>query len=77
MFCNYKDILGKSNEGVHSIRIFNLAIIDVLFTVIAAYLISIYFSVSFFITLFLLFLLGIIFHHIFCVKTTIDKLLFN
>lgn len=77
MFCNYKDIFGKPNEGVHSIRIFNLAIIDVLFTIIAAYLISIYFSVSFFITLFLLFLLGIIFHHIFCVKTTVDKLLFN
>ena len=77
MFCNYKDIFGKPNEGVHSIRIFNLAIIDVLFTIIAAYLISIYFSVSFFITLFLLFLLGIIFHYIFCVKTTIDKLLFN
>jgi hypothetical protein len=51
MFCNYKDILGKSNEGVHSIRIFNLAIIDILFTIIAAYLISIYFSVSFYITL--------------------------
>jgi hypothetical protein len=77
MFCNYKDILGKSNEGVHSIRIFNLAIIDILFTIIAAYLISIYFSVSFYITLFLLFLLGIIFHYIFCVKTTVDKLLFD
>lgn len=26
--CKYNDILGRSNEGVHSFRIFNIAIVD-------------------------------------------------
>lgn len=34
--CKYKDILGRPNEGVHSFRIFNIAIVDVLLTILAA-----------------------------------------
>ena len=26
--CKYKDILSKPNEGVHSIKIFNISIVD-------------------------------------------------
>jgi len=36
--CKYKDILGKPGEGIHSIRLFNVAIMDVLFTIIGAYI---------------------------------------
>jgi hypothetical protein len=74
--CKYKNILGKPNKGIHSYRIFNIAIADVIMTIIAAFLISYFFNFPFFITLIILFILGIILHHIFCVKTTIDKLLF-
>ena len=28
MFCEYKDIFGKVGEGVHSYRIFNIAIVN-------------------------------------------------
>ena len=38
----YKDILGRPNEGVHSFRIFNIAIVDVLLTILAAYILSIF-----------------------------------
>ena len=34
--CKYKDILGKPGQGVHSYRIFNIAIVDVILTISAA-----------------------------------------
>ena len=75
--CKYKDILGKPKQGVHSFRIFNIAIADVLLTILAAYILSIFTKISVFYSLILMFILGIISHRIFCVRTTIDKLLFD
>ncbi len=74
--CKYKNILGEPNKGIHSYRLFGLAIADVIMTIIASYLISIFFNISFLKTLLILFLTGIILHRLFCVRTTIDKLLF-
>ena len=76
LFCKYKDALGKPNEGVHKYRIFNIAIVDVVMTIIGAWIISWIFKSNFFATLLILFLLGIILHKIFCVNTTINNLLF-
>ena len=53
-----------------------VAIMDVIMTIIAAFLISYFFKISFFYTSISLFVLGIILHRLFCVRTTIDKLLF-
>lgn len=77
MLCKYKDILGKPNTGVHQYRIFNIAIVDVLLTIIAAYFVSYLFKIDFIMTLLLLFILGIILHKVFCVKTTVDKFIFG
>lgn len=79
MFCEYKDIFGKVGEGVHSYRIFNIAIVDVLATIIMAYLLKIFVfpKRSFLKLTIILFLLGIILHRLFCVKTTIDKYIFG
>lgn len=78
MLCQYKDILGKPGHGVHSYRIFNIAYVDVLFTIIGAYIIYLFFpKINYFVILILLFILGIILHKIFCVRTTIDKYLFR
>lgn len=74
--CKYKDILGKVGEGVHSYRFLNIALVDVLATIFVAYLIHRFTKMKFSISLILLFLLGIVCHRIFCVPTTIDKLLF-
>jgi hypothetical protein len=74
--CKYKDILGTPNQGVHSYRIFNIAIVDVLLTILVAYILSVVTKYKFIYTLIFMFILGIISHRIFCVRTTIDKLLF-
>ncbi len=75
--CKYKDIFGKPDQGAHSYRIFNIAIVDVLLTILGAYLLSILTGYKFVYTLIFMFILGIISHRIFCVRTTIDKLLFD
>ena len=77
MLCQYKNLLGAIGNGLHSFRICNIAIIDVLLTIIVAYIIKLYKPrYRYSVILGLLFLLGIIMHRIFCVRTTIDKLIF-
>jgi len=75
--CKYRDIFGKPNEGVHSYRFLNFAVVDTIVTIIGAYFISKFFKFNLFYVLFVLFLIGIIFHKIFCVNTTLNKYLFN
>ena len=79
MFCQYKNIFGKVGEGAHSFRIFDIAIVDVLLTILGAYVLQRFFfmNCNFSLVLLLLFLIGIVLHRLFCVRTTIDKLLFN
>ena len=74
--CKYKNALGIPGKGIHSYRIFNIAIMDVIMTVIGAVILSYLFGWSFAWTLLALFLSGIILHRLFCVRTTVDKLLF-
>ena len=74
--CKHKDFFGKPKEGLHSYRIFDLAIIDIIFTILGAYIISYFSKQNFYITLAILFLIGIVLHRIFCVKTTLDKIIF-
>ena len=75
--CKYKNIFGNPNEGIHSYRVFDFAIVDIFATLIVAFLISYFFKTSFFYTCIILFILGILFHRLFCVRTTIDKILFR
>ena len=78
-FCKHKDILGKPKEGVHSYRFLNIAIFDVLATILLAKVIQYYIipETDIWLILACSFLSGIILHRVFCVKTTIDKLLFG
>jgi hypothetical protein len=76
IFCKYKNILGEPNMGIHSFRFFNIAIVDVILTFILAFFIQKYlFDESYYIILFLTFLLGVFLHWIFCVDTTINSFL--
>jgi len=78
MFCQYKDLFGKVGEGVHSYRVLNIAIVDVLLTVLLAYIIQFFTpKYNFWFILICLFVLGIFLHRIFCVRTTVDKFLFE
>lgn len=73
--CVYRNIFGTPDAGVHSIRFMNLAVVDVLFTLIVAYIISIFSKYSFFWMSVALFSLGIFFHYLFCVDTTVAKMI--
>jgi hypothetical protein len=74
--CKYKNALGIPGKGIHSYRFFGMAIADIIMTIVGAFIISYFSKISFIKTLLVLFLLGIILHRIFCVRTTIDKLIF-
>jgi len=74
--CKYKDSLGEPGKGVHSYRLFGVAIMDVIMTLLGAILISHFSGYSFLYVAVTLFILGIVLHRLFCVRTTVDKLLF-
>jgi len=74
--CKYKDLFGEIGTGIHSYRIYNIAYLDILVTVVCAYILSKLLKTPFLYTLGWFFILGIIIHRLLCVRTTIDKLLF-
>jgi hypothetical protein len=83
--CAYKNIFGVPGTGLHSYRLMNIAIVDVLSTVILAlvvhqllleYWLDIHW-ISIWWVIAACFLAGILAHRLFCVRTTIDKLLFG
>jgi len=74
--CKYRNALGVPGKGAHSVRLGGVAIVDVIMTLVGAYIISYYARASFAWTAAGLFLLGIVLHRLFCVRTTVDKLLF-
>jgi uncharacterized membrane protein len=75
--CQYKDIFGRPREGAHAYRVFDIAVVDVAATVIVAFIISRVFTLSFWKSLIALFIVGIISHRAFCVRTTVDKWIFT
>ena len=78
MLCEYKNMLGEVRKGVHSVRLFDIAIIDVLLTFVSAYIICMVFpELNLPMVTVSLFGLGIILHRLFCVRAKIDTLIFN
>ena len=74
--CKYKNLFGKIGEGIHSHRIFNIAIMDVIQTILLGLFIAWITKISVYYTIPGAFLLGIVAHRLFCVRTTVDKILF-
>ena len=79
--CKYKDIFGKPGQGIHRHRLFDIAISDVLTTIVVGGIIG--YAIRWFVpwwnipaTIGAAFLLGIVLHRAFCVRTTVDKWLF-
>lgn len=77
MLCKYRDIAGKPGDGIHSYRIFNIAIIDVIFTIIPCIAVALIFKINVWLCIVIGFLLGIIAHRVFCVNTTVNKAIFG
>lgn len=76
MSCPYRDVFGKVGQGVHAYRVFNIAIVDVVATILVAMLLHWWSKLDVFVLLGILFLLGILAHRAFCVRTTVDRWLF-
>ena len=75
--CEYKDLFGEPGKGIREWRIFNLSIVDFIGAIILGLILSKLFNTSKIGGVFLSFILGLIFHKLFCVETTLNKLLFN
>lgn len=86
--CQYSDIFGQPNKGVHSYRInllgFNLALVDIIGTLIISVVIAYYMAPSnrieplhIFLYFIALWGLGILLHYLFCVDTPLVKYLFQ
>lgn len=75
--CKYKNIIGSERTGMHSIRVFDIAIIDLLITLFAAYAFAYYTGVSFSISVILFITLGIVVHRLFCVNSKINTMIFG
>jgi hypothetical protein len=74
----YKNIFGEPGKGAHRYRLFNVAIVDVIAMILLVYFIFAilrWFNihVSFWLLLFLVFILGIVLHRAFGVRTTVEN----
>ena len=76
MLCQYKDVFGEVGKGIHSYRVFGIAYMDAIFTIIGALFLSWIMKWNYIYTIIGAFILGIVMHHLFCVRTTVDKFLF-
>jgi hypothetical protein len=75
MVCRYKDIFGKPGTGVHSVRLFDIAVVDVVLTLIASHYIAKRYGFNFYETVFWMFVIGEVAHYIFCVDTKVMRIL--
>jgi len=73
--CSLANLLGKPGTGIHKYRLFGVSIVDVLLTFVLAYFTKGLFN--FWYILLFWFIIGIILHHVLCVNTTIDQILFG
>ena len=74
--CKYKNMFGEPGTGAHSYRFWNIAVVDVVLTILAGLILSWITGMTRVHSIITMFVLGIIAHRLFCVRTTVDKLLF-
>ena len=75
--CKYKNSLGVPGKGVHK-HILGIAYVDVISTIVGGIILSFIFpKISVWYIILFLFLLGIFLHRLFCVETTVDRLIFG
>ena len=84
--CKYKNIFGEPKTGIHNIRILDISVFDILIVILIGIFIHqivivnwlhLHNSIKLWMIISILFIIGIFVHRLFCVRTTIDKLLFE
>ncbi len=71
--CQYRNIFGKPNEGIHKTRFLGLAAFDLLGTIILIFCISYYWQTGLLATTIIVSIVTIILHYLFCVPTAFNK----
>lgn len=69
MSCPYKHLFGIPGEGPHSYRFMGLALVDLVLTILFAWIISYFTSYSFIESFIYLFVFGEILHYLFGTQT--------
>lgn len=75
--CKYRDVFGTPGAGLHSVRIFGLAAVDVLATLVAAFVTARVLRVRFAVALVFILSLGVVAHAALCVDTSLNLLLYS
>jgi hypothetical protein len=77
MSCPFKDIFGKVREGPHSYRIFDVAVVDSVLTILLALVLQKLFfqNFSFLKVLAVTFIVGELMHWYFCVDSKVIQIL--
>ena len=72
-------MFGAPRTGVHNYRVFDIAVVDYLLTVVVALAAHRCFVPHWnpFVVIFLFQMLGVVAHRVFCVRTKVDKMLFG
>lgn len=76
MLCQYRNVLGEPGKGVH-FHVMGVAVVDLTMTIVASVLIAKLTGYRFLPVFLILMLLAIVLHRIFCVNTTLNKLIFG
>jgi len=74
--CKYKDLFGIPGQGIHAFKIYGISVWDTLITIACALVIAWTTGWGYWQTIIGVFLLGIVVHKLFCVRTAVDKMLF-
>ena len=77
--CKYKNMFGRPGKGIHRFRIANIPIVDVVATIVLAYVLrSVFFKKhNYWTVLAMCFFAATIIHQMFCVKTPVTRFLFS
>jgi hypothetical protein len=74
--CKYRHMFGEEGKGAHALRLFNVAVVDVVLTWVAAMAIARLWQLELLHVFVALMALSVVVHKAFCVETTLVKLLF-
>ena len=72
-FCEYKNIFGKPNEGIHSYRLGSLAMVDLFGLLVLVFAYASYYNVDIIATLIVGIVLTVFIHWLFCVPTALNR----
>lgn len=77
LWCTYKNALGRPRQGFHSTRVLDIAVNDLIGTLVIAGVVAWLRGESFVMWAAALLALGVLLHWLFCVDTTVNGWLFG